>query len=227
MKKVGNVLWGVVLIVIGLIWAGNAFGITHINVFFDGWWTLFIIIPCFIGLFNEREKTGNIIGLLIGILLLLCCRDVIDFGTIWKLILPIILVTIGISLIFKDTFNKKVNEEIKKLKEKIKKEDGYCATFSGQKANFEGEEFKGTNLTAVFGGVDCDLRKAIINEDQVINCSAIFGGIDIYVPENVKVKVKSNSIFGGVSDKKTHSSSDNAKTIYVNANCVFGGVDIK
>ncbi len=56
----------------------------------------------------------------------------------------------------------------------MKTEDGYCATFSGQKANFEGEEFKGTNLTAVFGGVDCDLRKAIINEDQVINCSAIF-----------------------------------------------------
>ena len=66
MKSFGNVLWGIVLIVVGLIIGGNALGITNINIFFDGWWTLFIIVPCFIGLFKEREKTGNIIGLLIG-----------------------------------------------------------------------------------------------------------------------------------------------------------------
>ena len=36
MKKFGNVLWGIVLIVIGLIIGGNALGITNINIFFDG-----------------------------------------------------------------------------------------------------------------------------------------------------------------------------------------------
>ena len=56
MKSFGNVLWGIVLIVVGLIIGGNALGITNINIFFDGWWTLFIIVPCFIGLFKEREK---------------------------------------------------------------------------------------------------------------------------------------------------------------------------
>ena len=61
MKKFGNVLWGIVLIIIGLIIGGNALGIVNINIFFDGWWTLFIIIPCFIGLFKDDEKTGNLI----------------------------------------------------------------------------------------------------------------------------------------------------------------------
>ena len=107
MKNFGNVLWGIVLIGIGLIIGGNALGITNINIFFDGWWTLFIIIPCFIGLFKEREKTGNIIGLLIGIALLLGCQDILNFDTIWKLVVPVILVVIGLSLIFKDTFNSK------------------------------------------------------------------------------------------------------------------------
>ena len=59
MKKFGNVLWGVVLIVIGLIIGGNALGIININIFFDGWWTLFIIIPCFIGLFKDNENIRN------------------------------------------------------------------------------------------------------------------------------------------------------------------------
>lgn len=33
MKKFGNVLWGIVLIVVGLIIGGNALGITNINIF--------------------------------------------------------------------------------------------------------------------------------------------------------------------------------------------------
>ena len=70
MKKVGSVLWGIVLIAAGVIWALNEFNITNINVFFDGWWTLFIIVPCAIGLFTEREKTGNIIGIAVGVFVL-------------------------------------------------------------------------------------------------------------------------------------------------------------
>ena len=84
MKKFGNVLWGIVLIVVGLIIGGNALGITNINIFFDGWWTLFIIVPCFIGLFKKKKKTGNVIGLLIGIALFLGCQDIINFDIIWK-----------------------------------------------------------------------------------------------------------------------------------------------
>lgn len=227
MKKFGNVLWGLVLIVLGLIIGGNALGVTDINIFFDGWWTLIIIIPCFIGLFKENEKTGNLIGLLIGIALLLACQDILDFNLVWKLLFPAILVAIGLSIIFKDTIGGKVNKEIKKLNEKKTGENEYCATFSGQDIKFDGEKFKGVDLTAVFGGVECDLRNAIIEEDAVINTSSIFGGIEIYVPENVKVKVKSSSIFGGVSDNKKHSANAEAHTIYINATCLFGGVEIK
>ena len=109
MKKFGNVLWGIVLIIIGLIIGGNALGITNINIFFDGWWTLFIIVPCFIGLFTENEKTGNLIGLLMGGALLLGCQNILDFDLIWKLAFPTVLVIIGLSIIFKDALGGKVN----------------------------------------------------------------------------------------------------------------------
>ena len=94
MKSFGNVLWGIVLIVVGLIIGGNALGITNINIFFDGWWTLVIIVPCFIGLFTNKDKTGNIIGLLVGVILLLGMQNIIDFNLIWKLLLPSIIVNI-------------------------------------------------------------------------------------------------------------------------------------
>ena len=227
MKKIGNILWGIVLIVIGLIIGGNALGITNINIFFDGWWTMFIIIPCFIGLFKDREKTGNLIGLLIGVALLLACQDVLDFDFVWKLAFPAILVAIGLSVIFKDTLGGKVSSEIKKLNENRNGEKSYCATFSGQNVNFDGEKFTGADLTAVFGGVKCDLRKAIIESDVVINANSTFGGIEIFVPADVNIKIKSTSIFGGVENKSNAKPIENSHTIYINGAAVFGGVEIK
>lgn len=227
MKKFGNVLWGIVLIGIGLIIGGNALGITNINIFFDGWWTMFIIIPCFIGLFKDNEKTGNLIGLLIGVALLLACQDILDFNLIWKLAFPAILVAVGISIIFKDVIGGKVNDEIKKLNEKRSGENSYCATFAGQDVNFDNQKFTGADLTAVFGGIECDLRNAIIDSDVVINASSTFGGIDIYVPSNVKIKIKSTPIFGGVSNKAKTKVDENSHTIYINSTTVFGGVEIK
>lgn len=226
MNNIKNILWGIILVIIGVIIGLNTIGITDIDIFFDGWWTLVIIVPCFIGLFTNKDKTGNIIGLLVGVILLLGMQNIIDFNLIWKLLLPSIIVIIGLSLIFKNTFNSKINNEIKKLNNKNTKDNEYCATFSGQRIDFPNEEFKGATLNSVFGSITCDLREAKIKEDVVINASSVFGGIDIIVLDDVNIKIKSNSIFGGVNNKKKNNE-DKKYTIYVNASCLFGGVDIK
>ena len=57
-----NIILGLILIILGVIIGLNTFGITSIDIFFDGWWTLFIIIPAILGLSKEKDKTGNIIG---------------------------------------------------------------------------------------------------------------------------------------------------------------------
>lgn len=227
MKKFGNILWGIVFIAVGLIWGLNALGITNINIFFKGWWTLFIIIPCFIGLFTDRHKLGNVIGLFIGLMLLACAQGLLAFSLIWKLSIPAILVIVGLTFIFRDTVGTKINREIKKLNENRKNDAEYCSTFASQNINFDGEDFKGADLSAIFGGVKCDLRTANITENQIINANAIFGGIEIYVPTNINVKVKSTPIFGGVSDKSIRNKNQDVPTIYINAFCMFGGVDIK
>ena len=74
MRTFKNILWGLVLIVLGILLGGKALGLWNINVFFKGWWTLFIIVPSFIGLFDEDDKTGSFIGLIVGIILLLSCN---------------------------------------------------------------------------------------------------------------------------------------------------------
>ena len=132
MNNSKNIMWGIVLVVIGIVIGTNNLGITNIDIFFDGWWTLFIIVPCFIGLFSNEDKMGNIIGLLIGVILLLGVNDVIDFDKIWSLMATGVIIIIGLSLIFKDIVNSKINKKISELNKEKNNSDNYFAAFSGQ-----------------------------------------------------------------------------------------------
>lgn len=217
MNSLRRILWGLVLIVVGLIIGLNSFDITNIDIFFDGWWTLFIIIPCFIGLFKDDDKIGSLIGLGVGIFLLLGIRNIIDFDLVIKLIIPFILVMLGLSVIFKREKEDKVPER--------DNEKEYMATFSSQDLNFANENFEGADMISIFGSIKCDLNKAKIKDKAVINATSIFGGININVPKDIKLVVEHHSIFGGVTNKHINEEKTN-KTLYIYAVCLFGGIEI-
>lgn len=223
--KTSNILWGLFFIIIGVGFAGNAFGIWNFELFFRGWWTLFIIVPCAISLIRNGFRVSNLAGLLIGIMLLMSSRGMIDGNVMGKLIVPFIFVLIGISMIFKNLFRGDRGLYID-----VKYQGGsseHSAIFAGNSYQVTGEKFMGTTINAIFGGVDLDLRNAIIDEDIVINATAVFGGIDIKVPVNVRVKVSNVPIFGGVDNKADSVADPGAPTIFLNSTCMFGGIDIK
>ena len=205
MKKIENTVIGLIFIIIGVIIGLNAFHITNIDLFFDGWWTLFIIVPCFFGLFKDQDKTGNIIGLIVGIYLLLYCQGLIDFQLAWKLVVPVIFVLIGLKMIFKDTFNKK------KPHQNI----------------YDNQLYTGGNYDVTFNGLILDLTKAYLNEETNITISTLFGGVDLYLPDDVNIQIQSSNFLGGVDLHKRENKIENTKVIYLNARCIFGGINIK
>lgn len=244
MKKVNRVLWGLVLVALGVVWALRATGLVDWSIFFPGWWTLFIIVPSVIGLITEDHKGGSLFGILLGVALLLACLGVINFSMIWKLILPVVVILIGLSLICRTAFSsdeaRKVHEahhkaRMAKIKEgKVVEGDDYqeyWATFSSIREEFNGKEFADCRLEAVFGSITLDLTDAKMPSESVVKVSAIFGGAKIIVPDDVEVEVSSSSIFGGVDNKHRKTSKSegkkSSKTLYVDATAVFGGVEIK
>lgn len=118
MKKASNWLWGCVLVALGIILGINALELAHIDIFFPGWWTLFIIVPCAISLFTEKRKSGAIAGLVIGICLLLSCLGVLPFGLFWKLLLPVLLVFLGCVVIARGSSNGAVVDKIRQAEAK-------------------------------------------------------------------------------------------------------------
>lgn len=216
MKK-SNLIWGSILIILGVIFGLNALNITHISIFFKGWWTLFIIIPSLIGLLDDKDKKGSLIGLAIGIIFLLAARDIIDFTVIGHLIVPALLVIIGLFLIFKkEDKDFVINKEYEKDKE-------IEVTFSDQTITVD-EEFSSRKASAVFGKLTLDLTKAKIKKDTNIKLEAVFGSVNLILPEGLDVKIKSTPIFGSISNNYNNTGS---KTIYIEADAVFGGVTIK
>ena len=227
MNKTGRIVWGILLVALGVVLALNAFGLTSINLLFHGWWTLFIIIPCLAGLVSGRDITGNLIGLCIGTFLLLCCQDILSFSILWKLLFPVIIILFGIKLIFGNVLDRGCAAAIKRIRADHVELRSGTAVFSGEKLDFSAEVFQGAELNAVFGALTCDLTNALISQDCVIEASAIFGGIDILVPSGINVKTTSNSLFGGVSFKGGRSFDPSLPTLYIKGNCLFGGVEIK
>lgn len=234
MKRASSWVWGMLLIVLGVIWGLNALGLTSFDIFFPGWWTLFIIVPCLVAFLTEDNKMASFVGLLIGVCLLLGSWNLLPFDLMWKLVLPVALILIGCSIIFKGSKKGPVVERIRVVEAD---QDGevqeHWATFGEQNLDYDGKEFDGCEVEAIFGSVNLDLRGAKIQTEALVKASSVFGGIKIRVPDDVRVEIVSTSIFGGVSDerKKVHKAdSDEAElvetTLYISAKCIFGGVEI-
>ena len=89
--SLGNALWGIFFIALGVGFGGQVMGYWHFSLFFNGWWTLVIIVPSIISIVQNGFRTGNCIVLAIGVLLLLGEQDFISGHLIGELIFPLIL----------------------------------------------------------------------------------------------------------------------------------------
>ena len=229
MNKTRPIIWGIAITALGIIFGGNAIGIFNFNVFFEGWWTLFIIIPSAISLITERERMTSLAFLAAGVILLLAAQNVFSYDVAWKAILAVALILFGVSMILSTIFHNKNDKEVTERVEKLKKNgnlDAHTAIFSGSDKSYKNETFSGANLVAVFGGVDIDLRDAIIEKDAVIRASAVFGGINIIVPKEIRIKSKSCFFFGGIADERKATDDKSKHTIYLDAVGGFGGVTV-
>lgn len=89
--------FAIVLIVLGVLLLANALGWLSFNIFFNGWWTLFLIIPALISMSRTGVTVGNTVLLVIGAGFLLQ-----ENGWDFKgYIVPAIFIAIGIGILFR------------------------------------------------------------------------------------------------------------------------------
>ncbi|SEK42947.1 LiaF transmembrane domain-containing protein [Haloferax larsenii] len=103
------------------------------------------------------------------------------------------------------------------------------AVFGGREARATTGRFAGGDITALFGGVDLDLRDVVELDSPVrVNTTCLFGGVEVVVPRDWNVQLDVLPVLGGVEDERprqepTHDSVD----LVVSGFCAFGGVTVK
>ena len=310
------ILVGALLILVGLCIVGRSFGLFHFS--FDGWWTVFIIVPCLMGLINGDggSRTGSLIGLCLGVLLLCCARGWVKWSMFAPTLLAGVLVAIGIGLIIGDDGRRRIRQNMNpnqnqgnyqqngngnpyvnngpynanngaqnnanqttytynpqtntydtndahftsdsgnagsngaagangafggnggsgngnfKRGSMHNNEYGRCvctAALCGREIRYDGEVFNGGMISAVLGGIELDLRTAIITGTVVLEVRCVLGGIDIYAPRYARVIVNGSPILGSIENatRFPQGANEQTPTIVVNASCVLGGVEVK
>ena len=89
-------LFGVIIILIGAYLLFSALGwLGDFSIFFDGWWTLFLIIPALVSMSKTGVTVGNTVLLILGVGLFLNVRGW-DFR---GYLIPAIFIVIGIGIL--------------------------------------------------------------------------------------------------------------------------------
>lgn len=100
MKKDYVVLiWGIIIVAVGIIFTGNVLNLWYIDIFFRGWWTLFLIVPALVSILKSGFNWGAATVATIGLILLLDSQNIFSAKILWKLIFPLVIVAFGVSLI--------------------------------------------------------------------------------------------------------------------------------
>ncbi len=221
-KRKSNLIWGLVFIAAGILFIVDEYTDININIF--DFWPLLLIIPSIYDIFSKGVGVLNSILLLLGTACLLTQLNIIDYSLVRKLLLPIWLILMGLGFIFRDKYSNRILP--KSVLEKSGSSNMYNCFFSSNKILYPHDAFTGADMNCIFGGIDLNLKEAIITEDIIIDCYCVFGGIDIIVPPDININTSGVPIFGGITNKVSAHSSE-APTIYINAVTIFGGVTIK
>lgn len=118
--------------------------------------------------------------------------------------------------------------EAQQLAAQSQGKDNISATFGGVKRAGRWLVEPHTTVSVLFGGVDLDLREAVLAQrDVVFQCAVIFGGLRIMVPPGVRVISQANVFLGGVDLSKVDGVSDpSAPTIRITGTCLLGGIQV-
>ncbi len=232
-NKKGNIsrnVFGLLLIVIGGLFLLSSLNVIDLRVgriVFSSPMVL-IIIGLFILINSQRKLFGSIV-LGLGILLMLP-RIIPGISISREVIFSIVITAIGAYILLKQ--RTKTEDRTYNARGTIKKDViDDVAIFGGGNKIIYSDQFKGGNITAIFGGSEIDLTQCKLAEgENIIDVLCIFGATEIVIPKDWTVHINITPIFGGFSNKTRRDlnlPADTEKSLVIKGAVIFGGGEIK
>ena len=216
---------GVIFVALGAILLLDRFGILYAHDILRYWPVILIAIG--VGNLLKRDCVGSRVGgailTVVGGVLLLDRLDLwhVRFRDLW----PLVLIAIGMLLLWRAIEGRREPPAVSPsgLNE--------WAMFGGVERRISSQEFEGGKVSAVFGGVELDLRQAAMKGNQaVIEAHALFGGVELRIPADWTVTLRGVGLFGAYADHTQHPApapGAELKELVVRGSAVLGGVEVR
>jgi predicted membrane protein len=196
----GNLFLGLVLIVLGLLFFLGNLDLADIGNVIVRWWPMILIAIAAYHLASEagRRTWGPYILLALGLLFQAIQLDVFDWD-VFEYVWPLVLVALGVRVMFGSRVSWKGRASRTSTTGDV---ISVTAFLGSSEQSVISQQFDGGRITALFGGVDLDLRQArLAAGDVILDVTAMFGGVEIMVPTGWRVVVKGTPILGGIENK--------------------------
>lgn len=225
----GGLIWGALLIFVGLAFLLDHMGIISIDHLWR-FWPILLIVAGISNVVSPERRFWGMLLIAAGAILQLDQLGIAHFG--WNDFWPIILIAAGLMLIWSSLTSRKCTPPLPSGGDPRLTVNG-VAIFSGLERRMTTQDFQGGHVTAIFGGIELDLTEANMQADEAtLEVNAIFGGAEIRVPDSWQVSYRGGPIFGGVEDKtRVRRSEDMAgskpKVLHITGLVAFVGLEIK
>jgi hypothetical protein len=141
---------------------------------------------------------------------------------LWKPVLAAGAAILLVGLLFGQPSTLAQNEEFKNGSDTFND----LAIMGGVKRTNLSTDFRGGEATAVMGGIDIDLRNAVMDRSEaVLDVSSVMGGVKIRVPEDWTVVSRISSIMGGFDDNTRHPDNPDHRLI-LKGTVLMGGLKV-
>ncbi len=227
----GNWWLGLVIIALGVIFLLGNFELVEVNVFqiLRTYWPVVLLLLGFNILTNNRERGGYLsalIFILLGLLFLGRNLDLYYFELrfFWRLFWPVVLILLGVSF----------------LRGPQARGRSSLAFMGSVERSNDAWTLESGSYWAIMGGVELDLRRAVIAEGEYyLNCHAIMGGVEITVPPDLTVYAEGTAILGGVefmgrsnggifaSAGTRQEGSAGGPVVHIYGRALLGAVEVK
>ena len=179
------------------------------------WWPLFLVAAGLAAAFSGNWR-GGVIAIAVAAAFLVSNLGIlsVDASSLW----PVALIVIGAAIIVGRRRSGAGNVP------EAGDELNVASLFSSSNQISTGEHFRGGNVSATFGSAEIDLRAAaVVDGVAAVNASALFGSINLRVPPDWAVDVRSSATFGSIESRRAEPSDPRAR-LTVTGSCLFGGI---
>lgn len=233
-----QVILGLVVIVMGLLFLLDNLNIFEIGDVFRFWPMMFILVGA-LKLYDSHDAGGRVFGgilISIGVLLTLRHMGYIYFG--WRTIWPVLVMLLGGAVVYNalrnrgDAFGvhvgcyRRLDKDRQPLEGDADSVIDLTATLGGIERRITSRDFRGGHVTTFMGGCELDLREASITTEAEIRVFAVMGGITLRIPPDWTVVLRGTPIMAAF-EEKTASPAASGKRLIISGYAIMSGVEVR